>query len=50
MTRTKTPGHFIYYEYDIMKETQEPDKLQFAERVAKEKRYTNLANVCQADF
>ena len=29
MFRTKTPGHFLYNEYGIMKETQEPDKAQF---------------------
>ena len=27
MSRIKTPGHYIYNEYGIMKEIQEPDKL-----------------------
>ena len=31
MSRNKTPRHFIYNEYDIMKETQEPDKSAFDE-------------------
>ena len=31
MSRIKTPGHFIYNEYGIMKETQEPDNSGFAE-------------------
>ena len=29
MSRVKTPGHFIYNEYGIIKETQEPDKSVF---------------------
>ena len=31
MSRIRTPRHFIYNEYDIMKEIQEPDKSQFTE-------------------
>ena len=29
MARIKTPGHYIYNEYGIMKEIQEPDKSPF---------------------
>ena len=38
MSRIKTPGHYIYNEYGIMKEIQEPDKSQFAEVFNYEKR------------
>lgn len=35
MSRIKTPRHFIYNDYDIIKETQESDKEGFAEVMKK---------------
>ena len=37
MSRVKTPRHFLYNEYGIIRETQEPDKVGFAEVVKSEK-------------
>ena len=39
MSRIRTPRHFIYNEYDIMKEIQEPDKSHFVEEIMMEIRY-----------
>ena len=39
MSRIRTPRHFIYNEYDIMKEIQEPDKSHFVEEIIMEIRY-----------
>ena len=37
MSRVKTPRHFLYNEYGIIRETQESDKEGFAEVVKSEK-------------
>ena len=35
MSRVKTPRHFLYNEYGIIKETQESDQEGFAEVIKK---------------
>ena len=37
MSRVKTPRLFLYNEYGIIRETQEPDKVGFSEVVKSEK-------------